>query len=89
MVAGLPSPHGSLRRRPGRDVFNCATCPSPGWPANGSYSRTNKKHVACQEVGHLFGLNHNRNETNTCMNDTILTAPQPNLHDQSLINSIY
>jgi len=45
--------------------------------------------VACQEIGHLFGLEHNRGETNTCMNDSILTAPQPNAHDQSLINSIY
>jgi hypothetical protein len=56
---------------------------------NGSYSATNIKHVACQEVGHLFGLNHNRGSSTTCMNDTILTAPQPNSHDQSLINSIY
>lgn len=54
-----------------------------------SYSRTNKKHVACQEVGHLFGLNHNRGSSTTCMNDTILTAPQPNTHDRDLINSIY
>ena len=53
------------------------------------YTRTNKKHVACQEVGHLFGLNHNRTSSTTCMNDTILTAPQPNAHDQSLIASIY
>jgi hypothetical protein len=56
---------------------------------SGSYLRTNRKHVACQEVGHLFGLNHNRGSSTTCMNDTILTAPQPNSHDQSLINSIY
>lgn len=56
---------------------------------NGSYSRTNKKHVACQEVGHLWGLQHNRSSSTTCMNDTILTAPQPNSHDQSLVNSIY
>lgn len=56
---------------------------------NGSYTRTNKKHVACQEVGHLFGLNHNTGSSTTCMNDRILTAPQPNSHDQSLINSIY
>jgi len=54
-----------------------------------SYSRTNKEHVACQEVGHLWGLNHNRGSSTTCMNDTILTAPQPNSHDQSLVNSIY
>lgn len=56
---------------------------------NGSYTRTNKKHVACQEIGHLLGLNHNRSSTTTCMNDTILTAPFPNAHDQSLVNSIY
>ena len=56
---------------------------------DGGYSRTNKKHVACQEVGHLFGLNHNRGSSTTCMNDTILTAPQPNSHDRDLINSIY
>jgi predicted Zn-dependent protease len=53
------------------------------------YSRTNKEHVACQEVGHLFGLLHNENASDTCMNDTILTAPQPNAHDQELVNSIY
>lgn len=56
---------------------------------NGSYSSTNIKHVACQEVAHLFGLNHNRGSSTTCMNDTILTAPQPNTHDRDLINSIY
>ena len=53
------------------------------------YSTTNRKHVACQEVGHLFGLGHNRGSSTTCMNDTILSAPQPNSHDQSLVNSIY
>lgn len=56
---------------------------------NGSYTRTNKKHVACQEIGHLLGMNHNRSATDTCMNDTILTAPYPNAHDQSLVNSLY
>lgn len=53
------------------------------------YSRTNKKHVACQEVGHLFGLGHNTSSNTTCMNDTILSAPYPNSHDQTLVNSIY
>lgn len=53
------------------------------------YSRTAKKHVACQEVGHLLGLEHNRGSNSTCMNDTILTAPYPNSHDRSLVNSIY
>jgi hypothetical protein len=53
------------------------------------YSSTNIKHVACQEVAHLFGLGHNRGSSTTCMNDTILTAPQPNTHDRDLVNSIY
>lgn len=53
------------------------------------YSRTNRKHVACQEVGHLFGLHHNTSSNTTCMNDSILTAPQPNSHDRDLINSLY
>lgn len=53
------------------------------------YSRTAKKHVACQEVGHLFGLHHNTSASNTCMNDSILTAPYPNSHDRDLINSLY
>lgn len=56
---------------------------------NGSYTRTNKKHVACQEIGHLFGLEHNRSSNTTCMNDYILTAPYPNSHDRDLINSLY
>ncbi len=56
---------------------------------NGSYSATNKKHVACQEIGHMFGLDHNRDQFDTCMNDTILTAPQPNAHDADMLVSIY
>ena len=55
----------------------------------GGYDRTNKSHVACQEVGHLFGLEHNRNEYDTCMNDWILTAPQPNAHDRDFIATLY
>lgn len=53
------------------------------------YSTTARKHVACQEVGHLWGLNHNHSSNITCMNDWILSAPQPNSHDQALINSTY
>jgi hypothetical protein len=53
------------------------------------YSSTNIKHVACQEVGHLFGLGHNHNSNATCMNDYILTAPQPDLHDQEIVNQKY
>lgn len=53
------------------------------------YTRTNKEHVACQEIGHLLGLNHNHNSNVTCMNDYILTAPQPDTHDRDMVNSIY
>lgn len=55
-----------------------------------SYSQTNIDHVACQEVGHNFGLNHNRSASDTCMNDTILTAGNRiNSHDFSQLSSIY
>ncbi|MBI3650410.1 MAG: hypothetical protein HY231_05115 [Acidobacteria bacterium] len=54
------------------------------------YSQTAVNHVACQEVGHTFGLNHNRTQSDTCMNDTILTAGnQINQHDRDQLNSIY
>lgn len=54
------------------------------------YSQTNVDHVTCQEVGHTFGLDHNRTETNTCMNDTILTAGNKiNQHDKDQLASIY
>jgi hypothetical protein len=54
---------------------------------NGGYSKKNKRHVACQEVGHLFGLDHQY--ANTCMNDSILTKPRPNAHDRNMVNGIY
>jgi len=55
-----------------------------------SYSQTNIDHVACQEVGHTFGLNHNRSSSTTCMNDSILTAGnQINQHDFDQLASIY
>lgn len=54
------------------------------------YSQTNIDHVACQEVGHTFGLDHNRSASNTCMNDTILSAGnQINQHDKDVLLSIY
>ncbi len=54
------------------------------------YSQTAINHVACQEVGHTFGLNHNRSSSTTCMNDTILTAGnQINQHDRDLLAQIY
>lgn len=78
----------SIQRRSGCTVLQGNAYLNRSYLDSG-YSATNIKHVACQEVGHLFGLNHNRGSSTTCMNDTILTAPQPNSHDQSLINSIY
>ena len=59
---------------------------------DGTYSRTNKEHVACQEIGHLFGLAHQGNSVlDSCMANppNYRDAPQPNEHDQELINSIY
>jgi len=54
------------------------------------YSQTAVNHVACQEVGHTFGLNHNRTSSTTCMNDSILTAGnQINQHDRDQLASIY
>ena len=54
-----------------------------------SYSQTNIDHVACQEVGHTLGLDHNRNATNTCMNDTILTVGnQINQHDRDELDLV-
>jgi hypothetical protein len=54
------------------------------------YSQTAVNHVSCQEVGHTFGLNHNTTQTNTCMNDRILSAGnQINQHDRDQLASIY
>ena len=55
---------------------------------DGTYSRTNKEHVACQEIGHLFGLDH-QTTTTSCMTNVVLTSPQPDEHDLEMINSIY
>lgn len=54
------------------------------------YSQTSLDHVACQEIGHVFGLDHNRSSSTTCMNDTILTAgARINNHDRDALNAIY
>ncbi|MDH5761755.1 MAG: hypothetical protein OEZ51_02125 [Nitrospinota bacterium] len=55
------------------------------------------KHVLCQEIGHTFGLDHNREGStggtpdNTCMNDQTrpLGYPDPNSHDTELLNIMY
>jgi len=52
-----------------------------------------RRHVACQEVGHLLGLNHGYDE-DSCMDDTynLLTDPNfisPGAHDFYQLESIY
>ena len=53
-------------------------------------SRDNWIHVLCQEIGHTFGLDHNR-EGATCMNDQTpdLIYPTPNSHDTDMLNIMY
>ncbi len=49
-------------------------------------------HVLCQEIGHVLGLVHNRNDLNTCMNDQAFIGPEltsPNAHDTDQLNAIY
>ena len=69
----------------GRSRFNQSYLDNPAY----GYSTTNKKHVVCQEIGHLFGLSHQKGMAQSCMNDKILYVPNPNSHDQSMIASIY
>ena len=56
---------------------------------DGSYTRAQKSHVTCHEIGHNFGLDHNLSSNQTCMNPTILTAPHPDAHDRELLAQIY
>ena len=44
-------------------------------------------HVLCQELGHIWGLNHAPDET--CMNSSSLDYPSPNDHDAVQLNLIY
>ena len=48
-------------------------------------------HVLCQELGHVLGLNHNRGELDTCMNDQawLGSAMSPNAHDLAQLIDIY
>ena len=49
-------------------------------------------HVLCQEVGHILGLDHNRNALDTCMNDETAVSnswSHPNTHDAEELNLIY
>ncbi len=69
----------------------------------GRYGSNAPRHVLCQEIGHIWGLDHNRDELDTCMNDCFnetteadwlacLDAPlgiTPNLHDTEQLNLMY
>jgi len=57
------------------------------------YTETNKQHVICQEIGHLFGLTHQDEsgaDLNTCMDySSALDNPHPNQHDYDMLDIIY
>ncbi len=64
------------------------------------YSAAVADHVLCQEVGHLLGLDHNRNDLDTCMNDcaaagdwrdclNMAEGRTPNGHDAEQLREIY
>lgn len=76
---------------PSNCVIQSATAQlNDSYLGNGSYSQTAVDHVACQEVGHTFGLDHNRSANDTCMNDQILSAGnQINQHDRDTLFCIY
>jgi len=55
----------------------------------GSYGETADRHVACQEIGHDFGLDHRKGPRNqTCMNDQTLGFPDFDQHDADTIAAI-
>jgi len=62
------------------------------------YPKPAADHVACQEFGHILGLDHNRaGDTSpgddTCMNDQVnlqsIQYTTPNQHDKDQLNAIY
>jgi hypothetical protein len=61
--------------------------------ASPSYTATNRQHVICQEIGHLWGLDHQDEsgaDLNTCMDySNALDNPHPNVHDYEQLDIIY
>jgi hypothetical protein len=61
--------------------------------ASSSYSETARQHVICQEIGHLWGLDHQDEsgaDLNTCMDYAdALDNPHPNAHDYQQLQTIY
>ncbi len=52
-----------------------------------------KRHVMCQEIGHVFGLTHTSEDgttQNTCMDySQSITSQSPNAHDYAQLEAIY
>jgi hypothetical protein len=61
--------------------------------ASASYSETARQHVICQEIGHVWGLDHQDEsgaDLNTCMDySNALDNPHPNAHDYQQLETIY
>lgn len=55
------------------------------------YTEALRRRVACHEIGHTAGVNHETNALDTCMNPAWIVPTQTNLnnHDRSHINSYY
>lgn len=55
--------------------------------------QTERDHVMCQEIGHLFGLGHTSEDgsiQHTCMDySSSSTSTRPNTHDYDMLESIY
>ena len=55
------------------------------------YGAAAADHVLCQELGHVLGLNHQRDALDSCMNDKapLGSATSPNGHDGEQLTIIY
>lgn len=60
---------------------------------NNYYGTSNsyRRHVLCQEVGHILGLDHQANGNNSCMDDSSAgwDEMRPNAHDYEMLERIY
>jgi len=56
-----------------------------------SYGPEAADHVLCQELGHVLGLNHQRDALDSCMNDQapLGSVTTPNAHDTEQLLVIY
>ncbi|MGH2532680.1 MAG: SH3 domain-containing protein [Thermomicrobiales bacterium] len=53
------------------------------------FSDVVRQQVLCQELGHGFGLHHQYQPGNSCMNDSVYSYAHPNLHDYEQLAAIY